>query len=205
MECTGSSLTSSQYQNKATENFHRLCQLFVTVCSDLFRDVITFRVKDLQFQLDANKITLEKNKILSDSQTKILFPSSKGEKANLKKMDLSLLYLLLRNICNIRPPEDNWGGNPHDSDLSIGACIDRIRVKRNVLFAHAYTGSIDKDSFEHNWCYLKKNIVNIGKECNIAEKYEKKVDELYTCALNPSVTEKCLEIIMKMQGKTYIK
>lgn len=103
------------------------------------------------------------------------------------------------------PPVNNWGDTPLTTDRSIGACIDRIRVKRNVLFAHAYTGSIDKDSFEHNWCYLKKNIVNIGKECNIAEKYEKKVDELYTCALNPSVTEKCLEIIMNMQGKTYIK
>lgn len=207
MEFTGSSSASSKYQNIATENFHRLCQLFVTICSELFRDAISFHVKDLRARLDENKSKriLKDSNILFASQKEILYPSSKDKHTDLEEMDLSLLYILLRNICKITPPVNNWGDTPLTTDLSIGACIDRIRVKRNVLFAHAYTGSIDTDSFEHNWCYLKKNIVKIGKECNIAEKYEKNVDELYTCALNPSVTENCLEIIKKMQGKKYMK
>lgn len=189
MEFTGSSSTSSKYQNIPTENFHRLCQLFVTICSKLFREVIKFRVKDLRAQLDGNKRILKDSNILFASQKEILYPSSKDKHTDLKEMDLSLLYILLRNICNIMPPVNNWGDTPLTTDRSIGACIDRIRVKRNVLFAHASIGSTATDSFENNWGYLKKNLVRIGTEYNFAEKYEKEVDELYTGALNTSVTE----------------
>lgn len=124
--------------------------------------------------------------------------SFKDKYINFKEMDFSLFYIFLWNICNIMFFVNNWGDILLIIDCSIGVCIDRIRVKRNVLFVYVYIGLIDKDSFEYNWCYFKKNIVNIGKECNIVEKYEKKVDELYICVLNLLVIEKCFEIIMKM-------
>lgn len=114
-----SSSTSSKYQNIPTENFHRLCQLFVTICSKLFREVIKFRVKDLRAQLDGNKRILKDSNILFASQKEILYPSSKDKHTNLKEMDLSLLYILLRNICNIMPPVNNWGDTPLTTDRSF--------------------------------------------------------------------------------------
>lgn len=206
MENTRSSSTSNQYQNKATENFHRLCQLFVTICSELFREVIMSRIDDLRLKLDEYKSKLKNKKEckLFASQEKILYPNPQEKQTDLKDMDLSLLYILLRHICGIPAPENGWGDEQEDSDLSIGACIDRIRVKRNVLFAHAHTGSIEKDSFNHEWGYLKNNIVKIAQECNFAEKYEKEVEKLRTCTLDSSDTKKCLEIIKKMEGKKYI-
>lgn len=204
MEYTGSPSTPSKYQTKATENFHRLCQLFVTICSDLFREFIRFRKINLRSKLDAKREKFLALKLLSETQELILYPKSKDKQTDLKQMDLSLLCFLLRNICGIRAPKEGWGDYQHPSDFSIGACIVRIRVKRNVLFAHAYTGSIDTDSFEHNWGFLKDNILKIAEEIKSEEKYRDKVDELYTCTLNLSVTRKCFEIIKKMEGKKYI-
>lgn len=206
MENTESSSTFNQYQNKATENFNRLCQLFVTICSELFRDVIMSRIDDLRLKLDEykNKLTNKQKCKLLNTQEEILYPKSKEKQTDLKDMDFSLLYILLRHICGIPDPKNGWGNNQEDSDPSIGACIDRIRVKRNVLFAHAHTGSIETDSFHHEWGYLKNNIVEIAKECNSVETYEEKVQTLQTCMLDPSVTTNCLEIIKKMEGKKYI-
>lgn len=206
MENTGSSSTSNQCQNKATVNFHRLCQLFVTICSELFRDIIRSRIDDLRLKLDECKDKLKNKNIckLFASQKKILYPKSNEKQTDLKDMDLSLLYILLRHICGIPAPKKGWGDEQEDSDFSIGACIDRIRVKRNVLFAHAHTGSIDTDSFNHEWGYLKNNIMKIAEECNSVESYKKHVDELSTCTLDPSVTIECLKIIKKMEGKKYI-
>lgn len=202
MKNTGSSSTSNEYQNEATENFHRLCQLFVTICGELLREVIRLRINDLRLKLDEYEKVLKH--ICTASQRKILYPNSEDKQTDLKDMDVSLLYILLRNICGIPAPKNGWGDKQEKSDLSIGACIDRIRVKRNVLFAHAYIGTIDTDSFEHNWDYLKKNIVEIATECNSVETYEEKVDELYDCTLNSSETKTCLEIIIKMEGKKNI-
>lgn len=202
MKNTGSSSTSNEYQNEATENFHRLCQLFVTICGELLREVIRLRINDLRLKLDEYEKVLKH--ICTASQRKILYPNSEDKQTDLKDMDVSLLYILLRNICGIPAPKNGWGDKQEKSDLSIGACIDRIRVKRSVLFAHAYIGTIDTDSFEHNWDYLKKNIVEIATECNSVETYEEKVDELYDCTLNSSETKTCLEIIIKMEGKKNI-
>lgn len=52
MKNTGSSSTSNEYQNEATENFHCLCQLFVTICGELLREVIRLRINDLRLKLD---------------------------------------------------------------------------------------------------------------------------------------------------------
>lgn len=47
---------------KATENFSRLCQLIMTICSDLIRNVLSRYIKpaDLRSELDNNRRKLEK-------------------------------------------------------------------------------------------------------------------------------------------------
>lgn len=45
-----------------------------------------------------------------------------------QKLDLSLLYNLLRNVCKyITPPNRGWGYDPLSDDVSLGADIERIR------------------------------------------------------------------------------
>lgn len=46
---------------KSTENFFRLCQLIMTICSDLLRDILGHYIKpsNLRSELDKNKKKLE--------------------------------------------------------------------------------------------------------------------------------------------------
>lgn len=106
---TGSSSTPNEYQNEATENFHRLCQLFVTICGELFREVIRLRINDLRLKLHENEKELKE--ICNALQRKILYPNSRDKQTDLKDMDVTLLYILLRNICGIPAPEKGWGIN----------------------------------------------------------------------------------------------
>lgn len=48
------------------------------------------------------------------------------------KLDMSLVYMLLRNFCeNIKPPNRGWDYEPYDYETSTGADIERIRSMWN--------------------------------------------------------------------------
>jgi hypothetical protein len=48
------------------------------------------------------------------------------------KLDMSLVFALLRNICpNIKPPSKGWDYEPPDEEKTLGADIERIRQMWN--------------------------------------------------------------------------
>lgn len=78
-----------------------------------------------------------------------------------QKLDMSLVYNLLRNVCkHISPPNRGWGYDPPPDDVSLGADIERIRsiwnnycdgetefVYMNDIFVRMFDefGTISKD------------------------------------------------------------
>lgn len=47
-------------------------------------------------------------------------------------LDMSLVYMLLRNFCgNLKPPSRGWDYEPLDNETSVGADIERIRSMWN--------------------------------------------------------------------------
>lgn len=104
----GSSSAHYFIQDKATENFLRLSQLIMTVCTDLLRDILSRYIKptDLISKLDHNKGKLEK--IFNTQQKKMIYPVPKNTSLVAKDLDISTLYIILRNICNI--PEHKKDG-----------------------------------------------------------------------------------------------
>lgn len=96
-------------RRKATENFARLCQLIMTICSDLLRDVLSRYIKpaDLRSELDNNRRKFEK--IMNAAQKDLIYPVSGSSAITAKDLDISVLYILLRNICNIQKPKNGWG------------------------------------------------------------------------------------------------
>lgn len=107
----GSSSTPYNWQNKATENFSRLCQLIVTICSDLFRDILSHYIPpaNLRTELDKNKNKLDKVKSINTQQKRLLYPDPGKASPVAKDLDFSLLYVLIRNICGIKPHKNGWG------------------------------------------------------------------------------------------------
>lgn len=202
----GPSTTIVYSMEKEKENFCRLCQLIMTICSDLFRDTIKHFIKpiDLRSVLDRNKYKLQKLKHMNSHQLQILFPVSGGTPTMVEEMDICLLYTLLRNICNIKPHTNNWGNHPNHGDNSLGACIERIKLMRNSIYGHLKKGLINDVDFQKYWTELKNDIVEIEKQLLAGNKYEQEVDKLLSCELSVSSANMYVEEFRHLQSKKHL-
>lgn len=189
----GPSSTTYNFQDKATENFSRLCQLIVTICSDLFRIILSYDIKphNLRTALDTNKKTL--NKFINTQQKQLLYPGKGKASLMAKDLDFSVLYVLLRNICSIQTHKNGWGFLPDPSDNSTAACIDRIRIQRNLISGHSTTGSMDNASFHNCWIIVENSVVEIEKQLTGGDMFKRAVNALYLCELSPSGTKRYIE------------
>ena len=77
--------------------------------------------------------------ILNGSQWDKLFPSRGRRPPNSKNFDITLLFILLRNICPLHPPLSGWDRMPPVSDTSFEANLARIKYYRNELYGHVTT------------------------------------------------------------------
>ena len=173
---------------RSTENYSRLCQLIMTICSDLFRTILSQYIKpeNLRLELDSNRTRLLK--ILNVEQSNLLYPPASQSKYLVSSdMDLSLLYILLRNMCKIPTHQNGWGKTPKSGDKCLAACIERIRIQRNKISGHSTIGEIDDTLFQDIWSNLRNDILKIEQVISGGNMFERGVDELLKCELNLSL------------------
>ena len=105
----------------------------------------------LQVVLNNNKAKLQllrSRGVIFKNQWEMLFPAS-GNPPDSKTFDISLLHLLLREICHLTAPSTGWHNMPAD-DNSLGANITRIKCFRNEL-CHNVSTEIPNAKFEDKW------------------------------------------------------
>ncbi|XP_062614477.1 uncharacterized protein LOC134276217 isoform X2 [Saccostrea cucullata] len=192
-------------QRKATENFSRLCQLIMTICSDLFRDILSRFIKpaDLRSELDNNRTELEG--IMNAQQIKQIYLASGSVTLTAKELDISVLYIILRNICNIPEHRAGWGNPPLNGDKGLSACIEKIRIERNLISAHSVIAAVDDIMFQEHWDELKDAIIEIEKQSVGGDMYERGVNELLSCDLNPGRSKLYVAEFKKIQENMQIK
>nr|XP_022308598.1 uncharacterized protein LOC111114544 [Crassostrea virginica] len=190
----GSSSAPSFSLTKAAENYCRLCQLIVTVCSDLLRLILSRYIDpaNLRQELDKNKGKLQ-NIIKNNEQRQLLYPAPAGSSVKAQDLDLTLLYTILRNVCNIPQPQCKWGKTPQNGDVSLVACIERIRIQRNLISGHRSIGEIEHPEFLNIWQELKDNIGEIEEQLFGGNMYRRRVDELFSCDLSKSEAQEYVE------------
>ena len=113
--------------------------------------------------LEKNKSTLDDlfaEGFLSAQQRIRLFPSD-GSKPDSKTFDISLLFLLLTEMCDLSPPRTGWNHKPHAKDRSIAANLVRIKLFRNDLF-HPSKTCIDTRLFNELWKQISGVLVSLG-------------------------------------------
>ena len=103
---------------------------------------------------------LKKRKVLNDKQWDLLFPPG-GELPDPNSFDITLLFVLLRNICGLHPPATGWDKKPPATDKSREANLARIKWFRNEV-AHATTTAIDDSLFSQYWVELSDTLVQLG-------------------------------------------
>ena len=105
---------------------------------------------------------LRHRKILNGSQWDKLFPPPGGGTPNSIYFDITLLFLLLRNICGLHPPLSGWDRMPPVSDTSREANLARIKCYRNELYGHVTTTGIQTSVFDVKWQEVSSILVSLG-------------------------------------------
>ena len=131
--------------------------------------------------------SLKKN-ILTDDQWKKLFPSS-GVPPNPLTFDISLLHLLLREVCGLTAPAKGWHEMPPDTELSKEAHIVRIKFLRNEL-CHGISTSIPNDKFQEKLPTISQSLVALGLD-------QKEIDRLATESIDHDTERRVSEEVEK--------
>lgn len=183
MDASGSLLAHCFNPKKATENHLRICQLITLVCGDLFRDILSRYIKptNLRSELDTNRPKLEKE--LNKQQKNLIYPATGNTLLTAQTFDVSIIYIILRNICNIPSHRNGWGNPPAKRDNSIAAGIEIIQLERNLISAHSTNGMMEDLKFEKHWKELRDAIVQIETQLTGSDLYKRGVDFLHSCNL----------------------
>ena len=105
--------------------------------------------------------SLLRGRILKKPQWDLLFPPS-GVAPDSRSFDITLLFLLLTNICGLSCPSSGWHSKPHASDNSFEANLARIKFYRNELYGHVTTTSVDESTFNNLWQEISSVLVALG-------------------------------------------
>ncbi|XP_078383723.1 uncharacterized protein LOC144666209 [Oculina patagonica] len=106
-------------------------------------------------------LVLSRRRILNKSQWDKLFPPS-GATPDSKTYDITLLFLLLTNICGLTTPPSGWHSKPPPSDTSLEANLARIKFFRNELYGHVTSTCVDTPTFNSLWQEISAVLVDLG-------------------------------------------
>ncbi|XP_062583960.1 uncharacterized protein LOC134245716 [Saccostrea cucullata] len=175
---------SSPYNStEETTNANRACRLLLGPCTDQLRDVLRKKVPPPTF---AAEIIKPKHNLprLTPQQRDLILPRNGSYSGNYDDFDISLLYILLRNICKITPHKNSWGKVPDVTDVCLSANIERIRMARNST-VHSARPSLTNFEFNDIWTSVRVAVVEIDTFLSNGNFYEKKVDILRHTTMDP--------------------
>jgi WD40 repeat protein len=180
--------SSSQILNDQA-NGARLSRLLVNKGTQALRAAFDFVYlsSTLTAVLNTNKAILQKlrYKVINPSQWKLLYPSLGPPDS--QNFDVTLLTVLLRNICGLARPASGWDALPPDSDTSVAANIARIKFYRNHVHAHITTTQIADNEFENLWLQISKALIGLGIP-------KSELDELKEAPLSPEEAD-CIQLL----------
>ena len=163
-----SAATPASPSTKETTNYARLCRLLVDVGSQALRD--TFDAIHPPVGLHtvlgrhpehATLKSLKSKRVLNATQWGKLYPAIPSSVSS-AGFDITLLMVLLRNICGIAPPSTGWDRLPPSTDLSKQANIARLKYYRNTVCGHASQASMDDVAFNNYWLDISNAIVGMA-------------------------------------------
>ncbi|KAL9964245.1 hypothetical protein ACROYT_G027858 [Oculina patagonica] len=186
---------------KDTTNYARLCRLLVDVGSQALRD--TFDKINPPATLHAvlashsvHYATLQslyrgRKKVINSTQWGKLYPPVPSSVSS-ASFDITLLTVLLRNICGLSPPVFGWDALPSPADTSIADDIARVKYYRNTVYGHANQASVDDTNFNAYWPEIREALVRLG-----GPSYRAYIDNLEHDCMDPVIEENYRELMKR--------
>ena len=139
---------------KQKSNFQRLTRLLICGGAVLLREVFDSIHSRANLPTTLSDPSVERQlrrARLTSPEWNCLYPSP-GVYGKSSDFDISLIFKLLRTICNLTSPPTGWDSLPNDSDHSLEADLARIKYYRNEVMP---TASI--------WKFLMKSFLTAGE------------------------------------------
>ncbi|XP_077863693.1 NACHT, LRR and PYD domains-containing protein 3-like [Saccoglossus kowalevskii] len=115
---------------------------------------------------------LKKTKVLNQRQYDLLYPPT-GAIPSSANFDITLLILLIRNLCGLHPPNwSGWNQTPQPNDKSLVADLIRLKQFRNELYGHIVTTEISDAQFTQYWSDISDVLIRLGSKQSDIEKYK---------------------------------
>ena len=151
--------------------------------------------RNLQVVLSTNQHILSNlnRNIINQSQWDKLYPAS-PKLPDINDFDITLLSILLRNICGLSPPSSGWAEMPNVSDDSFEADIVRIKLFRNERFAHVTKTAVSTANFKSFWAEISVPLVRLGID-------QKEIDRLEKEKCGPEEVARLLKEWNEFDGK----
>ena len=183
--------------SKETTNYARLCRLLVDVGSKALRDtfdkihppstlhgVLTSSVHYPTLQ----SLYKGRKKVLNPTQWGKLYP--KYSRVTSASFDITLLTVLLRNICGLSPPTKGLDSLPPSTDTSTADDIARVKYYRNTVYGHASQASVDDVSFNAYWQEICEALVRLR-----GTSFRGYIDNLEHDTMDPDMEEHYRELM----------
>ena len=156
-------------------NFQRLARLLISGGTTLLREVFDLICPPSNLptilQNPATEKQLKAAK-LTKPQWDCLYPSP-GVYGKSSEFDVTLLFRLLRTICNLIPPVTGWDALPTSTDHSLTADLARIKYFRNSVYGHVnHSMEIADEEFTQLWQEIRDALVGIAGQVSSAKKTE---------------------------------
>ena len=150
---------------KAKSNYNRICQLLINKGGEALRRVLHAKLFPATLAAALNSHSHRRTlrgirySVIKNPQWNLLYPTAGLPDPN--KFDITLLTILLRNICGLSPPATGWDAMPPESDTSISADIVRIKMYRNEVYGHILETQYDDAKFEQLWEDISKTLCRL--------------------------------------------
>ena len=179
-------------------NFHRLTRLLMRGGVNLLRETFDFihSPADLPLRLADPVIRVQlKGARLTQLERNCLYPSP-GMFGKSNDFDITLIFKLLRTICNLTPPPGlrGWDDLPNGSDHTLVADLVRIKYYRNEIHGHRHSMEISDTEFVRLWEEISEALLRIAANISPGKRdeWKKSIDDLLCKPLTPN-EEICIE------------
>ena len=150
----------------AKTNGNKLSRLLIDGGTTVLRNIFDHYHPpgNLASDLKSNSSILKnllRKRVLNGHQWVKLFPPGGGVPDS-NTFDITLLFLLLTNICGLSPPLTGWHTKPSPGDNSLEANLARVKFFRNELYGHVTSTGFDATSFSTFWQEISTVLICLG-------------------------------------------
>lgn len=191
-------------------NFHRVTRLLISGGTTLLRETFDRIYPPSCLPAILKNPTTEKqlrSAKLSKPQWDCLYPTP-GVYGQSTDFDVTLLFRLLRTICNLTPPMLGWDALPAPTDRSLPDDLARIKYYRNSIYGHVNQNmEITDDAFPRLWREISGALVRIAGHISHAKKMEwqKAIDDFLADPLTAEDERNIQELLRWYENDTDVK